>query len=131
MNQKQIIVVVIGGVIAVGLILMGSGGRAPTPPIPPDAPLSAMAQTAANDMATFASAAADNSTELAKRLRSGDIKTSDAALKWIRTANDDAREKAFQPSKDELQKAVEAGDLNKLADLQDEIATGFKSLLNR
>lgn len=106
MNQKQIFVI-LGGILIAGAIIFNSGGKISPPGPTPDS----ISQTAANDGATFLVALGENCGIAAKKLRSGELKTSDQAHSWLRDANEKARLEAFKPWHNEVQKAIEADQL--------------------
>lgn len=134
-NEKQIISVV--GVVVAFWIIQISGGSGiirptPTPPNPEPQPIPAgIAQIAANDAATYLNALSENFSYAAQELRTGKLASPDDAHKWLEKANTDVRIESFQPLYAELNKPAQEKDSQKLAEILDQAAIGFKSLIGR
>jgi hypothetical protein len=142
MNQKQMFVLVAGVVIA-GAALWQSAAPVvpcpqpePTPIIDPDVkpdpqpePITGIAETAANDGATFLNAIGQNCGAAAKKLRAGEFETPDQVHDWLKQVNDAARLEAFKPWHAEIQTAIKTKDAKKLADLLEQSAKGFPAAI--
>lgn len=134
MNSKQIFSGLAVLALAV-VVVMTSQVKAPTPgpnPTPePVNPASAVAQAAANDIATFGNGLADVCERGAAKIKAGEFKTTKAAAEWQRAQNETVRFDAFTPwhtAIDEAKKVSETEDsLDKLAEAWEQSAIGFRA----
>lgn len=126
MNGPSIFTVIVGVVIAAGVLMFGQGGGV-TPPAPPDdvivAPeLEGIAKQARESADDFPVRLAENLREAKQKLASGELKDENAARAWLAEENGKDRKAAFHGWHLSLDKAIESG---VLPNALEESAVGF------
>lgn len=125
MNAPSILTVIVGVVIAAGVLMFGQGGGGVLPPdeviVAPDAKLDGIAKQAKESADDYPVRAAANLREAKRRLESGEF-TPNTARAWLAEENAKARKAAFHEWHVALDAAIAS---DRLPPALEESAAGF------